>query len=143
MIALVPALAGALIVAGLIGVVIGLRPAPVPARPARSRRVRRLANLDRTTRRLVFGGLALSWNTLPLAMLKRPDVKRRVDERGGEREVQFLFRDHTPVLPVWHEGRLRLTTWGNRRRSGSRNLPCTDWTWLATVEDGGWLHAGA
>lgn len=64
MIALVPALAGALIVAGLIGVVVGLRPAPVPAKPSRSRRVRHLANVDRSTRRLVFGGLlggVLAW----------------------------------------------------------------------------------
>ena len=67
MIALVPALAGALIVAGLIGVVAGLLPTAVratPAKPAQSRRVRRLPNLDRTTRLLAFGGLAggiLAW----------------------------------------------------------------------------------
>lgn len=57
MIALVPALAGALIVAGVIGVIAGLRPAPVPERRPRSRRVRRLQSLDRTTRRLLLGGL--------------------------------------------------------------------------------------
>jgi hypothetical protein len=38
--------------------------------------------------------------------------------------VQFLFRDHTPLLPVWHEGRLLLVRWGNRRGE-SRRLPCT------------------
>lgn len=64
MIALVPALAGALIVAGVIGVVAGLRPAPVPERRPRSRRVRRLKSLDRTARRLLLGGLGagvLAW----------------------------------------------------------------------------------
>jgi Flp pilus assembly protein TadB len=64
MIALVPALAGALIVAGVIGVIAGLRPAPVPERRPRSRRVRRLQSLDRTTRRLLLGGLGagvLAW----------------------------------------------------------------------------------
>lgn len=56
MIALVPALAGALIVAGIIGAVLGLRPTPVRVKPA-SHRVRRLQNLDRTTRMLLLGGL--------------------------------------------------------------------------------------
>lgn len=57
MIALVPALAGALIVAGVIGVVVGLRPAPVREGRPRSRRARRLQHLDRTTRMLLLGGL--------------------------------------------------------------------------------------
>src|SRR5947209_942404 len=91
----------------------------------------------------MFGGVALPWSALPLEMLEQPDVQRRIHERGGEREIQFHFRDHLPILPVWHEGRLRLVTWGNRRRGGSRHPPCTGWTWLATVEAGGWLHAGA
>jgi hypothetical protein len=90
----------------------------------------------------MFGGLALSWSSLPLELLEQPDVARRAYERGGEREVQFLFRDHTRILPIWHEGRLRLVSWGNRRRQ-SRALPCTGWTWLATVEAGGWVEHGA
>jgi len=90
----------------------------------------------------MFGGIALSWNALPLEVLEQDDLRRRVHERGGEREVQFLFRDHTPILPIWHEGHLRLITWGNRRRE-SRRLPCTGWTWLATVEAGGWSGCNA
>ena len=58
MIALVPALAGALIVAGIIGVTLGLRPTAVPEKRPSSRRVRRFQSLDRTTRLLLFGGLA-------------------------------------------------------------------------------------
>ena len=58
MIALIPALAGALIVAGIIGMIVGLRPTAVPERRAPSRRMRRLQNLDRTTRILLLGGLA-------------------------------------------------------------------------------------
>lgn len=64
MIALVPALAGALIVAGLIGIVVGLQPAPVREKQAAPRFVRRLGALDRSTRTLLFGGLAsgvLAW----------------------------------------------------------------------------------
>ncbi len=57
MIALVPALAGALIVGGLIGVVAGLRPAPVREGCPRSRRTRRLQNLDHSTRMLLLGGV--------------------------------------------------------------------------------------
>jgi hypothetical protein len=90
----------------------------------------------------MFAGIALPWSGLPLEMLEEPDLARRAYERGGEREVQFLFRDHTPVLPVWHEGRLRTVVWGNRRRGGSRRLPCTGWTWLSTFEAGGWAGFG-
>jgi hypothetical protein len=87
----------------------------------------------------MFGGIAIAWHALPLSLLEEPDLARRVHERGGEREVQFLFRDRHRVLPVWHEGQLRLVTWGNRRRQ-SRVLPATGWTWLSTVEAGGWAH---
>lgn len=58
MIALVPALAGALIVAGVIGLIIGLRPAPVRQKRPASRRMRRLGEMDRTTRMLLLGGVA-------------------------------------------------------------------------------------
>jgi Flp pilus assembly protein TadB len=58
MIALVPALAGALIVAGVIGLILGLRPAPVREKRPATRRMRRLGELDRTTRMLLLGGVA-------------------------------------------------------------------------------------
>ena len=64
MIALVPALAGALVVAGIIGLFLGLRPAPVRGRRPATRRMRRLGDLNRRTRMLVLGGLAggaLAW----------------------------------------------------------------------------------
>lgn len=57
MIALVPALAGALVVAGVIGVVVGIRPIAVPAPRPRSRRMRRLRSMDRRTRLLLVGGI--------------------------------------------------------------------------------------
>jgi Flp pilus assembly protein TadB len=57
-IALVPAVAGALIVAGIIGVVIGVRPAAVRPAPSSSRRPRRLPKLDHTTRTLLLVGFA-------------------------------------------------------------------------------------
>lgn len=59
MIALVPALAGALMVAGIIGVIVGLRPTPVREKRPANRQVRRLANLGRTSRMLLIGGLGL------------------------------------------------------------------------------------
>ncbi|MEP7739951.1 type II secretion system F family protein [Nocardioides sp. 31GB23] len=61
MIALVPAVAGALIVAGIIGLVVGLKPAPV--RPSRSRPVRRKPMSAATKRLLLVGvvGGCLAW----------------------------------------------------------------------------------
>jgi Flp pilus assembly protein TadB len=57
-IALIPALAGALIVAGTIGVGIGMRPTPVRPAPSSSRRRRQLPQLDHTTRTLLLVGFA-------------------------------------------------------------------------------------
>lgn len=57
MIALVPALAGALIVAGIIGVILGLQPSAAPEKRPASRRVRRLQTLDRPSRLLLLGGV--------------------------------------------------------------------------------------
>lgn len=60
MIALVPAVAGALTVTGIIGLVVGLKPAPV--RPPRSRPVRRTP-MSAATKRLLVGvaGGCLAW----------------------------------------------------------------------------------
>jgi Flp pilus assembly protein TadB len=54
-IVLVPALAGALIVGGVITLVVGLRPSPVDERPSRPRRVR---TLTKQIRMLLAGGFA-------------------------------------------------------------------------------------
>ena len=55
MIVLVPALAGALVVGGLIALVVGLRPSPAVERPSRPHRVRKLT---KQTRMLLPGGVA-------------------------------------------------------------------------------------
>lgn len=52
---LIPAMAGALIVAGVIGLMIGLRPTEVIERPSRRRRTRRISQ---RTSRLLIGGAA-------------------------------------------------------------------------------------
>jgi len=62
-IALVPALAGALVVAGLLGVAAGLRRSALPVR-TRSTRSPRLRRLSRRTRMLLLGGIGggiLAW----------------------------------------------------------------------------------
>lgn len=55
MIVLVPALAGALIGAGVIALIIGVRPSPVVERPSRPRRIRRIS---KQTRMLLLAGCA-------------------------------------------------------------------------------------
>ena len=90
----------------------------------------------------MFSGVALALSELPLELIARHDLERCAHDRGGEREVQFLFREAERLLPVWHEGQLRLLRWGNRRGE-SRYLPCTGWTWQATVESGGWADRDA
>jgi hypothetical protein len=89
-------------------------------------------------------GIAMAWSDLPKELIGRYRLDLRAHERGpeGEREARFLFRDRDPRIPVWRDGRLQIVRWGNGRGQ-SRFLPRTGWTWLETVEQGGWLHAGA
>jgi hypothetical protein len=82
-------------------------------------------------------GIALAWSELPKELIERHGLERRVHERGGEREVRFLYRDRRPRLPVWRDGRLQIVRWGNGWGQ-SQVLPRTGWTWQSTIEEGYW-----
>jgi hypothetical protein len=82
-------------------------------------------------------GIALAWSELPTELIGRHGLERRAYERGGEKEVRFLYRDRKPRLPVWRDGRMQIVRWGNGRGQ-SRYLPRTGWTWLETINEGGW-----
>jgi hypothetical protein len=82
-------------------------------------------------------GIALAWSEVPTELIGRHNLERRVHDRGGEREVRFLYRERRPRLPVWRDGRLQIVRWGNSRGE-SRFLPPTGWTWEETIKEGGW-----
>jgi hypothetical protein len=79
----------------------------------------------------------LALSELPAELVEEHGLGRRVHGRGGEPEVQFLLGDRERVLPVWLDGQLQVLRWGNRRGQ-SAGLPTTAWTWLKTLEAGGW-----
>jgi hypothetical protein len=56
---------------------------------------------------------------------------------GGRPKVRFYWRAEPRVLPAWHEGRLQLLLWGNRRGE-CRSLPVTGWASQQKAEGGGW-----
>jgi hypothetical protein len=85
----------------------------------------------------MFARVALALSELPLEIIKRHGLERRICDRGGEREVQFLFADAERLLLVWRNGHPQVLRWGNRRGE-SRHLPFTAWTQMDTVESGGW-----
>ncbi len=87
-------------------------------------------------------GIALAASELPLDVLEQPRIKARLFTRGGEAEVRFYFRDSERLLPIIHDGVLRLVRWG-ARRAESAVLPPTGWTWLTSVESGQWGESGA
>src|SRR5437870_14958 len=90
----------------------------------------------------MFSGVALALSELPLELMQQHALARRLHDRGGELEVQFLYRDGERVLPAWIDGQLIITPWG-KRRGESRLLPCTGWTWQSTVASGYWNELGA
>ncbi len=85
----------------------------------------------------MLAAIALSYSTVPVELIKKHRLERRVHDRGGEKEFQFHLHDREPVLPIWHEGQLIIVRWGCRR-NGSRFLPCSGWTRLNSVESGRW-----
>ena len=85
-------------------------------------------------------GETLALDRLTASQLIRHDLTRRVHDRLGVLEVQFLAHDADRLLPVLIGGDLLILRWGNRRGE-SVSLPCTLWTQLATVEAGGWAAA--
>src|SRR6516165_3918006 len=82
-------------------------------------------------------GIALALSELPPELVEQHGLEDRVHDRGGEKEVRFLYRHPRPCLPVWCQGQLEIVRWG-ARRGESKELPCTGWTWQATVEAGDW-----
>jgi hypothetical protein len=84
-------------------------------------------------------GLALPLSDLPPELIDRYNLSRFVHERDDEREVRFLRQVREAILPVRHEGLLRIAAWGSR----SGRLPRSGYTWLATVEAGEWTIYGA
>jgi hypothetical protein len=80
-------------------------------------------------------GVALAVGDLPVPLTE--GLADRVHDRGGEKEVRFLWRAVPALLPVWWDGKLQIVRWGNRDRR-ERKLPPTGWTWWATVEAGRW-----
>lgn len=87
-------------------------------------------------------GIALVGSELPTELIGRHGLARRLHLRGERPEYRFLWRDRTPRLPIWRDGRLQVVRWGNGRGQ-SRFLPRTGWTWHQTIQDGGWRGCGA
>ena len=85
----------------------------------------------------MLAGIALPLDRLSAVQLIRHGLTRRVHDRLGVLEVQFLSRDADRLLPVMLDGELLILRWENRRGE-SASLPCTLWKRLATVEAGGW-----
>jgi hypothetical protein len=81
-------------------------------------------------------GVALPLSEIPPDLIVPHNLGPRVYARGGNLEVQFLFRHADRILPFLQDGQLRIARWGNRRGE-SRHLPCSGWTWQATLEGGG------
>jgi hypothetical protein len=103
-------------------------------------------------------GVAVALDELPLGFVERHGLTDRIHERPGlahragvsgpaapaVRELRFLYRHVSRLLPVRHEGQLLLARWGTTRVEGrGTDLPVPGWTWKETIESGWWAHAGA
>jgi hypothetical protein len=56
----------------------------------------------------MLSGVALALSELPSELIARHALGRRIHDRSGEREVQFLFADAERLLPVWLNGQLQV-----------------------------------
>lgn len=76
---------------------------------------------------------------VPEVLFERHHLAHRTHCRGGAEEIRFDWRDAYAMLPVIDGGVMRFVRWGSKERRGQ--LPTTGWTWLETVESGGWSWA--
>ena len=79
-----------------------------------------------------MNGIAVPWSDVPLEVIEQHGLTRLVHDRGGEKELRFM-REHA-FLPVWHDGRLTIESWGSR----SGKLPRTCYTWRTSIDAGEW-----
>jgi hypothetical protein len=84
-------------------------------------------------------GLALPCSDLPIELIERCELGRLVHDRGGEREIRFMRQRPRAVLPIRHNGELRIVPWGCR----TGKMPATGYTWQHTVEAGEWTNYNA
>jgi hypothetical protein len=84
-------------------------------------------------------GIALPLSELPLELIDRHRLSKLIYERGGEKELRFHRQVRHAILPVRHEGQLMIVPWGCR----AGTLPRSGYTWLSTVEAGGWAMYAA
>src|SRR3978361_1943664 len=87
-------------------------------------------------------GIALAGSEIPTEMEGHRALPRRAFKRGDRPEFRFLYTDRRPCLPIVRDGQFFFARWGNQRGQ-SRHLPRTCWTWLGTIEEGGWQHSRA
>ena len=85
----------------------------------------------------MYTGIALAFSELSTELIQKHQLDRRIFARGGEQEIRFLTHQAERLLPIWHQGQMRLVRWGCRR-GDSKILPCNVWTWKASVEAGRW-----
>jgi hypothetical protein len=87
------------------------------------------------------GGIALNRRDIPEELITKHHLTSRITKRSeeSEEEIQFLFRDTTPLLPVWLNTTLSLVLWGNRDKKHSR-LPRTGWARKESIEEGKWQY---
>ena len=87
----------------------------------------------------VCSGISLAWRELPASLIERHHLHDRVVVRheGGDREIQFLFRNRHPLIPAWSADQLGIYEWGNRSNRKSR-LPRSGWVSVEDLEAGHW-----
>jgi hypothetical protein len=65
-------------------------------------------------------GIALTLSEVPVALVDRHQLRDRVYEREGQKELQFHLWHAPALLPVQWEGRLHILPWGSKERRGLR-----------------------
>jgi hypothetical protein len=87
-------------------------------------------------------GIALSVADLPSDVANDPRLADRLFERGGQKEMRFLYWQSPPILPVQWTGRLHILPWGNRKRAAG-SLPAGGWISRDQLAAGDFAHVHA
>ena len=81
--------------------------------------------------------IALARHILPVEMIKDHQLETRTIDRGGEKEIRFVWYTRERVMPCWVDDQLQLVTWGCRRKEPSpSSVPLTQAVRLESLQSG-------
>ena len=83
--------------------------------------------------------ISIERSELPEVEIESRNLHRLIRKRAGDREeLWFVQRERMSILPVWHDGQLKIYPWGSKYRSD--RVPLGGQCVKRDLDLGSWSH---